>query len=161
METYHAGGKTVIVDYAHNGMALAALLRSARTDYPGQPVAVVFGCTGGKGLDRREGMGKAAGEYADAIYLTEDDPGPEEVEAICREVGGYITPYGKTYAVIPDREEAVRRAITEAPSPAVILLAGKGSEQRQMRKNGPEPCVPDGMLARKYLGLPLLGGEPG
>ena len=56
METYTAGGKTVIVDYAHNGMALEALLRSVKADYPGAPVTVVFGCTGGKGLDRREGI---------------------------------------------------------------------------------------------------------
>ncbi len=155
METYHADGKTVIVDYAHNGLALSALLRSVHSDYPGQPVTVVFGCTGGKGLDRREGMGKAAGEYADRILLTEDDPGPEEVEAICGEIGRYIAPYGKTWTVIPDREEAIRRAIGEAPAPAVIVLAGKGSEMEQKRKNGPEPCAPDGLLARKHLGLPL------
>lgn len=151
METYAAGGKTVIVDYAHNGMALEALLRSVKADYPSAPVTVVFGCTGGKGLDRREGMGKAAGEYADSIILTEDDPGPEEVEEICRQIGGYITPFGKTYAVIPHREEAIRSAIETAPSGGVVVLAGKGSEMEQKRKNGPEPCVPDGMLAQKYL----------
>lgn len=155
METYHKDGKTVIVDYAHNGMALAALLRSVRADYPGQPVTVVFGCTGGKGLDRREGMGKAAGKYADTILLTEDDPGPEDACAICEEIEGYIAPFGKRCLIIPDREAAIRTAIQETPSPAVIVLAGKGSETRQLRKNGPEPCVPDGMLARKYLGLPL------
>lgn len=155
METYHKAGKTVIVDYAHNGMALAALLRSVKADYPGQRVTVVFGCTGGKGLDRREGMGKAAGELADRIILTEDDPGPEDVEAICTEIGGYITPFGKDYTVVPDRETAVKAAVEGAPSPAVIVLAGKGSEMRQLRKNGPEPCVPDGMLAKKYLGLPM------
>lgn len=151
METYSAGGKSVIVDYAHNGMALEALLRAVRADYPGSPLTLVFGCTGGKGLDRREGMGKAAGEYADAIILTEDDPGPEEVEAICAQVGSYITPFGKGYTVIPDREEAIRTAITQAPEGAVVVLAGKGSEMTQKRKNGPEPCVPDGMLAQKYL----------
>lgn len=155
METYRAGGKTVIVDYAHNGMALSALLSSVRADYPGRSVTVVFGCTGGKGLDRREGMGRAAAEYADRIILTEDDPGPEEVEAICAEIGRYITEAGRSYTLIPDREEAVRRAIEAAPSPGVVVLAGKGSEQRQLRKSGPEPSVPDEMLAKKYLGLPL------
>lgn len=151
METYTGGGKTVIVDYAHNGMALEALLRSVKADYPGSPLTVVFGCTGGKGLDRREGMGRAAGRYADSIILTEDDPGPEEVEAICAEVGAYITPFGKSYTVIPDREAAIRTAIETAPEKAVVVLAGKGSEMEQKRKNGPEPCVPDGMLAQKYL----------
>ncbi|WP_251448428.1 Mur ligase family protein [Vermiculatibacterium agrestimuris] len=155
METYSAGGKTVIVDYAHNGMALEALLRSVQADYPAAPIALVFGCTGGKGLDRREGMGTAAGKYADAIYLTEDDPGPEEVEAICAEIGSYITPFGKTYTVLPDREEAIRTAIAQTPEGGVVVLAGKGSEMEQKRKNGPEPCVPDALLAKKYLELPL------
>lgn len=157
METYANQGKTVIVDYAHNGMALEALLRSVRADYPGAPITLLFGCTGGKGLDRREGMGKAAGQYADAILLTEDDPGPEEVEDICAEIGTYIAPFGKTWTVIPDRERAIQAAIETAPEGTVVVLAGKGSEMEQKRKNGPEPCVPDGMLARKYLGLPLGG----
>lgn len=155
METYTAKGKTVIVDYAHNGMSLSALLRSVRSDYPGTPVTVVFGCTGGKGLDRRAGMGEAAGAYADRIILTEDDPGPEEIDAICAEIEAAAAPYGKPCTIIPDREEAVRTAIQGTPSPGVVILAGKGSEGQQKRKSGPEPCVPDGLLARKYLELPL------
>ena len=151
METYSGKGKTVIVDYAHNGMALEALLRTVRADYPGAPVTVVFGCTGGKGLDRREGMGRAAGRYADAIYLTEDDPGPEEVEDICAQIGGYIALCGKGYTVIPDREGAICTAIETAPEGAVVVLAGKGSEMTQKRKNGPEPYATDGLLAEKYL----------
>jgi len=152
METYEKDGRTVIVDYAHNGMALEALLKAVRADFPGVSVTAVFGCTGGKGLDRREGMGRAAGAYADRIILTEDDPGPEDVTAICQEVGRYI---GKPYEIVPDREAAVKTAIETAPSPAVIVLAGKGAEMEQKRKNGPEPCVPDALLAEKYLGLPL------
>ena len=104
-------------------------------------------------------MGAAAGEFADRILLTEDDPGPEEVEAICAEIAEAAAPFGKICTVIPDREEAVRTAILETAAPGVVVLAGKGSEGQQKRKNGPEPCVPDGLLARKYLGLPLDGGR--
>ncbi len=155
METYSAGGRTVIVDYAHNGMALEALLRAVRSDYPDRPVTVVFGCTGGKGLDRRAGMGRAAGELADRIILTEDDPGPEAVEDICAEIARHVAAQGKESEIIPDREAAVAAAIGQAPEGGVIVLAGKGSESAQKRRNGPEPYVPDGMLARKHLGLPL------
>ncbi|MFQ9918018.1 MAG: glutamate ligase domain-containing protein [Flavonifractor plautii] len=52
-------------------------MRSVRAEYPGRELTVLFGCTGGKGIDRREGMGNAAEEWADRIILTEDDPGPE------------------------------------------------------------------------------------
>lgn len=153
MEAYHSadGTLTVIVDYAHNGMSLEATLSSVRREYPDQELTVLFGCTGGKGLDRREGMGTAAGRWADRILLTEDDPGPEAVEEICREIGSYITPFGKRYTVIPDREEAVSTAILGARGPAVVVLAGKGAEQLQKRASGWEPCVPDGLLAQTVL----------
>ena len=153
METYHSasGGLTVIVDYAHNGMSLEAILSSVRREYPDRSLTVVFGCTGGKGLDRREGMAAAAGRWADRIILTEDDPGPEEVVDICDDIGRYLTAYGKEYTVIPDREEAVDAAILDAGRDAVVVLAGKGAEQQQKRKSGPEPCVPDGMLAKDAL----------
>ena len=155
MEHYHSdnGQVDVIVDYAHNGMSLQALLRSARLEFPGRQLTVLFGCTGGKGLDRREGMGNAAGELADRIILTEDDPGPEEVADICTDIGRYLSRWGKDWATIPDREEAVETAILGCTAPAVVVLAGKGCEQHQKRKNGPEPCVPDGMLAQRTLDL--------
>ncbi len=159
METYEKDGKTVIVDYAHNGMALEALLRSVAESHPGVPITAVFGCVGDKALDRREGMGKAAGKFAHRVILTEDDPGGEAVEDICAEIGRSIAPFGKKFTIIPDRTQAVKTAIETAPSPAVIVLAGKGAEQAQKRKNGPEPCVPDGMLAKKYLRLSLTDGS--
>ena len=153
MEHYQSadGQISVIVDYSHNGMSLETALRSARREYPGRQLTVLFGCTGGKGIDRREGMGGAAGALADRILLTEDDPGPEEVADICADIGRYISAAGKDYTVIPDRERAVYAAILECERPAVVVLAGKGCEQQQKRKNGPEPCVPDGMLAQKAL----------
>ena len=56
-----------------------------------------------------------------------------------------------TNTVIPNREAAVETAILGARRPAVVLLAGKGCEEAQKRKNGPEPCIPDGTLARRAL----------
>ncbi|MBQ1344005.1 MAG: UDP-N-acetylmuramoyl-L-alanyl-D-glutamate--2,6-diaminopimelate ligase [Firmicutes bacterium] len=151
MEVISGGGRTVIVDYAHNGMSLAALLQSVRAGYPRQPVTVVFGCTGGKGLIRRSGMGEAAASYADRIILTEDDPGPEDVEAICAEVGRVIAAAGREYDIIADREEAIRTALAGCPDPGVVVLAGKGDDQWQLRKNGRQSYPSDGVLARKYL----------
>ena len=142
---------SVIVDYSHNGMSLRNALRSVRTEYPDRQLTVLFGCTGGKGIDRREGMGNAAGEFAHRIILTEDDPGPEEVEDICADIGVFLKRWNKDYTVIPNRERAVETAILEAQRPAVVLLAGKGCEIFQKRKNGPEPCIPDGTLAQHAL----------
>ena len=153
MEQYQSsdGQLTVIVDFAHNGMSLETALRSIRTEYPDRELTVLFGCTGGKGLDRREGMGRAAAQHADRIILTEDDPGPEEVTDICADIGRYISQYGKEYTIIPDRPAAVKAALEEATLPAVVLLSGKGSETAQNRKNGPVPCLSDGQLAQQFL----------
>ena len=153
MEHYASrdGEISVIVDYSHNGMSLQNALRSVRAEYPGRELTVMFGCTGGKGIDRREGMGNAAGALADRIILTEDDPGPEEIEDICRDIAVFVTAHGKSYRVIPNRERAIEEAILNAKRPAVVLLAGKGCELEQKRKNGPEPCTPDGELARRVL----------
>ena len=153
MEQYQSsdGRLTVIVDYAHNGMSLETALRSIRTEYPGREVTVLFGCTGGKGIDRREGMGRAAAQFADRIILTEDDPGPEEVSEICADIGRYISEYGKEYTVIPDRPAAAKAALEGAERPAVVLLAGKGNETAQTRKNGPVPCLSDGQLVQQLL----------
>ena len=92
-----------------------------------------------------------SGQWADRIILTEDDPGPEEVEAICADIGVFVSAHGKDYTVIPNREMAVEQAILGASRPAVVLLAGKGCETAQKRKNGPEPCIPDGQLAQRVL----------
>ena len=153
MEQYQASDNqlTVIVDYAHNGMSLETALRSIRTEYPDREVTVLFGCTGGKGLDRREGMGRAAARLADRIILTEDDPGPEEVPDICADIGRFISEYGKEYTVIPERSAAIQAALEGAARPAVVLLAGKGNETAQKRKNGPVPCLSDGQLAQQFL----------
>ena len=153
MEQYQSsdGQLAVIVDFAHNGMSLETALRSIRTEYPDRELTVLFGCTGGKGLDRRESMGRAAAQLADRIILTEDDPGPEDVADICNDIGRYIWEYNKEYTIIPDRTDAVKTALEGATLPAVVLLAGKGNETAQKRKNGPEPCLSDGQLTLQIL----------
>ncbi len=153
MEQYQSsdGQLAVIVDFAHNGMSLETALRSIRTEYPDRQLTVLFGCTGGKGLDRRESMGRAAAQLADRIILTEDDPGPEEVADICSDIARYISEFGKEYTIIPDRAAAVKTALEGATLPAVVLLAGKGNETAQKRKNGPVPCLSDGQLTLQIL----------
>ena len=76
MEHYASadGQISVIVDYSHNGMSLETALRSVRSEYPDRQVTVLFGCTGGKGIDRREGMGNAAGEFAQSSPRTTPAP---------------------------------------------------------------------------------------
>ena len=161
MERYDApdGSIVGIVDYAHNEMSMRALLTSAREEFPGREVTVVFGSCGTRGTDRRPGLGRAAGSLADRVILTEDDPGPVDVRAICEEIGAAVVQAGSTYEVEPDRPSAVRKALEGAHRPAVVLLAGKGAEGDILRAGGVERCDPDAKLLCEGLGIPFRGYE--
>ena len=88
-------------------------------------------------------MGRAAGELADRILLTEDDPAPGG-RGYLPGRGAVYRRQGRDYTVEPDRERAVERAILQAVRPAVVLLAGKGCEVFQKRKTAPSPVCPTG-----------------
>lgn len=141
-----------IVDYAHNGVSLEALLTSVRASYPERELTVVFGSTGVKGLDRREDMGKVAGRLADRIFITEDDAGTEDVAGICETIARFAAGAGDASRVIElDRVRAIERAAQTAAAPAVVVVAGKGHERRQLRANGPEPYEGDAAVLQRAL----------
>ena len=132
MNVFYGGVCPVIVDYAHNELSARALYQSLKEDYPGKNIKVVFGCPGEKGVNRRKDMGLLAGEYADYIYLTAEDPGHSTVKDICDDIIKYIEKFHKNYEVIEDRKEAILKAMKEATSDDVIALLGKGDENYQM-----------------------------
>ncbi len=152
METVDLGNPEVtgIVDYAHNGDELEALLTTVRRHYPGREVVAVFGATGVKGVERRVGMGIAAGKLADRIVATEDDAGTEDATAICDTIVENVRAQGNDRVqVVLDRTEAIRTALAETHGPAVIVVAGKGHEKRMLRAEGPVPYEGDAeVLAR-------------
>src|SRR5699024_7408153 len=71
------GGKVrAIVDYAHNALSFRKIFDAVRMEYPGYDLISVFGCPGGKALNRRRELGLIAGRNCRKIYLSTDDPGP-------------------------------------------------------------------------------------
>jgi UDP-N-acetylmuramoyl-L-alanyl-D-glutamate--2,6-diaminopimelate ligase len=121
----------VYVDYAHTDDALKAALRSVRELARGK-VAVVFGCGGERDPGKRPVMGRVAGELADLVIATSDNPRGEDPMAILRAVEAGLRESGnRGYRVVPDRREAIREAITTAEAGWVVLVAGKGHEEMQ------------------------------
>ncbi len=135
MEVYENADKrvTAIVDYAHNRMSFENLFKSVRQEYPGRKVAIVFGCPGNKALIRRKDLGEISGQYADMIYITEEDPGEEPLQKISREIADFVEAQNGKYKIIDDRGEAISTAINEMGADSVILITGKGNETRQKR----------------------------
>ncbi|MBQ9607965.1 MAG: UDP-N-acetylmuramoyl-L-alanyl-D-glutamate--2,6-diaminopimelate ligase [Lachnospiraceae bacterium] len=121
---------TIMIDYAHNAMALESLLLALKA-YKPKRLVTLFGCGGNRSKDRRFDMGEVAGKLSDYTIITSDNPRDEEPLAIIADI---ITGMKKTdgiYTEIPDRKEAIRYAIMNAKEGDVIVLAGKGHEDYQ------------------------------
>ncbi len=128
---------SVLVDYAHNKMSLEALLDLADEQFPGKKKVLVFGCPGGKAKNRRRDMGLVAGERVDHVILTEDDPGPEEAEDICREIAPYVTLGGADCQILLPRADAIAAAFSLLEKEGgLILVCGKGCETEQKMAYG-------------------------
>ena len=142
---------SVIVDYAHNRLSFETLFRSVREEYPGRRIVTVFGCPGYKAYDRRKDLGEISGQYSDLVILTEEDPGEEPVENICRDIAQYVAQGSSDYSIVPDRGEAIKQAVMSCDEPTVILLTGKGAETRQKRGIEYIDCPSDVDYAKQYL----------
>ena len=131
METF--GGEDlplVIVDYAHTPDALAKALRSARQHCRGR-LRVVFGCGGDRDAGKRPMMGRLAGELADELILTDDNPRSEPPERITADIlAGIDSPQAVT--VQHDRAAAIALAVARSERGDVALIAGKGHESYQI-----------------------------
>lgn len=153
------GALVGIVDYAHNEMSLRAVLSCIRETYPGYQVTVVFGSTGTRAQSRRRPLGRAAGDLADRIILTEDEPDTVPVADICAEIGEGVLETGASYEVVEDRVEAIRRAVEGARRPAVVLMAGKGIERTMLRNGVEDPYGPDAKVFCGLAGIPYADSE--
>ena len=160
MERITAGDNLVVyVDFAHNYLSCKALVDEALRAYGDRDprITLVAGSTGGKAIDRREGIVKGADGRAEAFYFTLDDPNFEDPTAIAEQMRSYVTdPHAETHVIVP-REDAIAAALEDARRHAdrfnVVLLAGKGHERRNIINGKPVPYEGDGPIARRVLGL--------
>jgi UDP-N-acetylmuramoyl-L-alanyl-D-glutamate--2,6-diaminopimelate ligase len=128
-------GLNVFVDYAHTDDALHNLLETFRELNP-KRILLVFGAGGGRDKTKRERMGKVAATLADLIFLTSDNPRSEDPMAIIRDVErGIMNAGNESYTVIPDRKEAIEKAVSSGKKGDYILVAGKGHETYQIIKD--------------------------
>ena len=121
---------TLMIDYAHNAMALESLLHTLR-DYHPERIVTVFGCGGNRSKTRRYEMGEVAGKLSDFTIITSDNPRFEEPQAIIDDIIIGMKKTDGKYISICDRKEAIKYAIQNGQPGDVIILAGKGHETYQ------------------------------
>jgi UDP-N-acetylmuramoyl-L-alanyl-D-glutamate--2,6-diaminopimelate ligase len=122
----------VIVDYAHTDDALKNVLQTAREVAGGARVITVFGCGGDRDRTKRAPMGEIAATMSDVAIVTSDNPRSEDPDAIIDDIEVGLNRSGRPYLKVTDRREAIYRAIAEARTGDVVLIAGKGHETYQI-----------------------------
>jgi UDP-N-acetylmuramoyl-L-alanyl-D-glutamate--2,6-diaminopimelate ligase len=153
MDAVRAGqGFLAVVDYAHTDAALGAAIRALR-ELSGTKVVVVFGCGGDRDPGKRPMMGRIAGDLADLPIATSDNPRSEDPLAILSAVEeGLKASQNRNYRIVPDRREAIRRAVTVAMGGGwSLLVAGKGHESEQIVGNQRLPFSDRNELERAIL----------
>ena len=73
-------------------------------------------------------LGELAARLADRLILTSNNPRNEDPQLILQQIAAGA---GADVEIIPDRAEAIRRAVLEAAADDVIVVAGKGHEPYQ------------------------------
>ena len=140
---------TLMIDYAHNAMALESLLTTLRAYHPHRLVCL-FGCGGDRAKSRRFEMGEVSGRMADLTIITSDNPRSEEPQAIIDDIKVGIGKTGGAYVEICDRKEAIAYAIEHGEPGDIIVLAGKGHEDYQEIKGVKYP-MDERVLIREIL----------
>ena len=147
MERIESEGRVALVDYAHSDDALKRSLEAARTLARGR-VVVVFGCGGDRDKGKRPIMGQVAAENADLVVVTSDNPRTEDPDEIIGQITAGVEKAGlrrmspgkaksgeRGYLVDADRRTAIELGASLLKEGDVMLVAGKGHEGYQNRRD--------------------------
>jgi UDP-N-acetylmuramoyl-L-alanyl-D-glutamate--2,6-diaminopimelate ligase len=109
----------------------------------------VFGCGGDRDKTKRPIMGGIAARWADAVYVTSDNPRTENPDSILADIIGGI-PHGRAYALVPDRRDAILEAVKQSAAGDCVLIAGKGHEDYQIVGKTKHPFS-DQAIVREFV----------
>ena len=116
-------GASIYVDYAHTPDAVTTALMALRPHVMGRLV-VVLGAGGDRDPGKRILMGKAAADFADSTFVTDDNPRTEDPASIRAMVMVGVP----NASEVADRAEAILRAVDCLQPGDTLLIAGKGHE---------------------------------
>jgi UDP-N-acetylmuramoyl-L-alanyl-D-glutamate--2,6-diaminopimelate ligase len=122
-----------IVDFAHTPNALKVALETANRMKGQGRVIAVFGSAGLRDREKRRMMAATSLALADITILTAEDPRTESLDDILGEMADEAVKSGgvegKNFFRVPDRGEAIRKAVRLAQPGDIVIACGKGHEQ--------------------------------
>jgi UDP-N-acetylmuramoyl-L-alanyl-D-glutamate--2,6-diaminopimelate ligase len=149
----------IYIDYAHTPDALQRAIETLQDICTGRLI-VVFGCGGDRDKTKRPIMGKIAASSAHLVIVTDDNPRTEDPVIIRTDIISGIKEakkaamdkmrssadkiatlmhlqaenvIGNVVEITTDRKDAIGYAISQMQPEDVLLIAGKGHEDYQIR----------------------------
>ena len=119
----------VIVDYAHTPDGLEKFLTAAKAITKNR-IILVFGACGDRDKSKRPIMGEIAARLADRIFLTDEESYNEDPQVIRDMIfEGIEKAHGSIKTTeVPDRYEAIKKALSVAKKGDTVLITGMGHE---------------------------------
>jgi UDP-N-acetylmuramoyl-L-alanyl-D-glutamate--2,6-diaminopimelate ligase len=143
----------VVVDYAHTPDGLEKLLTAARSLAKNR-VILVFGACGDRDKGKRPLMGEIAANLADRIFLTDEESyneDPQVIRTMIYEGIEKIKGGAMKTTEIPDRRDAIAKALSIATKGDTVLVTGMGHEMYRI-VNGKRIPWNDAAVVRELLG---------
>jgi len=119
----------VLIDYAVTPAALENVLNTVRAMTEKGKIHIVFGATGDRDKVKRPVMGRVTSELADYVYLTDDETYTEDGDLIRKSVYSGVSKANQVkVSMIPDREEAIKAALSRAKPRDTVIITGIGHQ---------------------------------
>lgn len=146
---------TVIVDYAFEPNAVSKLYETIQNFSYNRIIHVLGSAGGGRDIARRPLLGKIAGQFADIVIVTNEDPYDDDPKIIIGQVALGAEKAGKKKNIdlfeILDRKKAIYRALDLAEENDLVLITGKGCEQAICIENGNKIVWDDRKIVKDFF----------
>lgn len=146
---------TVIIDYAPEPESLARLYETLAPLPRHRTIHLLGSAGGGRDIARRPILGRMAGEHADIVIVTNEDPYDDDPKKIIEQVAEGARSAGKkdgeSLFLVEDRRKAIFMAMKMAEPEDLVLLTGKGSEQAICVANGKKIPWDERRVAREAI----------
>jgi UDP-N-acetylmuramoyl-L-alanyl-D-glutamate--2,6-diaminopimelate ligase len=145
----------ILVDYAPEIESLKQLYKALDLFTYNRLIHILGSCGGGRDKSRQPVLGNMAGNKADIVIVTNEDPYDDDPMEIINTVAQGAIENGKILDKdlfkIEDRREAIQKALKLAQKDDLVLLTGKGAEQYICVAQGQKIPWDDRKVVRELL----------